>query len=69
MTDRLDEILDAVELHRQRDALEVALRGLVAVIDKSTTPGIDQVALSVEYLHYWTGAKLLLASLHVEESK
>lgn len=59
MTVKLDQFLDAVELHRQRDDLEAALRGIVAVLDSVNTDPLAQVKL----LATWGAAKLLLASL------
>lgn len=62
MTAQLDGFLDAVELHRQRDVLEAALRGIVSVLDAWTTNPNDPL-LPVMLLNHWTGAKLLLATL------
>ena len=52
--------MDAIELHRQRDDLEAALRHLVETLDNLTDP-LAQTRLVL----YWSSAKLLLAELNL----
>lgn len=61
MTEKLDTFMDAIELHRQRDALETCLRGVVSAIDgfKDGTEDVQQLRFVMEYV----AAKFLLASL------
>jgi len=67
MASELDTFMDAVELHRQRDALEAALRGFVATCDSMTSRPGDPM-IGIELVHHWTGAKMLLAQFDKAKS-
>ena len=58
----LDAILNAVELHRQRDALEDSLRGGLEIFDRMQSAPGDPLA-ATRLLGWFCQAKLLLADI------
>lgn len=66
MTEKLDDFLNVIELHRQRDALEESLRGLIAAFEAYSAASSDLVC-QTNFMFEFSRAKLRL--LELEKSR